>query len=134
MNFLENYPNLISAIGLLTLLHIVQLIVLDITGILSKHKPGSTVAVDHNRFLFRASRAFGNTNETIAIFILSSLFCIFVNASPVVTEGAAWAYVLARVLYAVCYYANLQLFRSIVFGVSLLSLIVMFAAGVFAWW
>ena len=134
MNFLESYPNLISAIGFITLLHIVQLIVLDITGILSKHQPGSTVAVNHDSFLFRASRAFGNTNETIAIFILASLFCVFVNASPFVTEAAAWSYVLARVLYAVCYYANFQLFRSIVLGVSLISLIVLYAAGLFAWW
>ena len=134
MSLLENYPNLITIIGLLTLLHIIQFIVLDISGIITKHKPGSTIAADHDSFLFRASRVFANTNETIAIFILASIFCIVVQASTLVTEAAAAAYVMARVLYAVCYYANFQLMRSVIFGISMLSLIVLFAAGVSAWW
>jgi len=133
MNILENYSSLISAIGAITLIQIIQLVLADIIGIRSKHTPGATVKADHDNLLFRASRVFANTNETISIFILASIFCVLVNASPNVTGIAAWTYVIARVVYAFCYYANFRTIRSIIFGISLLSLIVLYMAGVYAW-
>ncbi len=133
MSILENYSVLISAIGALTLIQIIQLIVADVIGILSKHTSGAIVEANHDDLLFRASRVFANTNETIPVFILASLFSVLVNASPEVIGITAWVYVIARVIYAFCYYANLKTMRSIVFGISLLGLIVLFIAGVYAW-
>lgn len=133
MSVLENYPALVSAIGALTLLHIIQFLIVDATGILTKHTPGTTIEADHNNFLFRASRVFANTNETIAIFMLASSFCVLVSAPAVATGVAAWAYVVARILYAICYYANLKLMRSVIFGVSLVSLIALLSIGIYEW-
>lgn len=133
MYFFENYSVLISAMGALALIQIIQLVVADVIGILSKHTPGAVVEANHDNILFRASRVFANTNETISVFILASVFSMFVNASPEVTGTAAWSYVIARVLYAFCYYANLKTMRSIIFGFSLLALVVLFLSGVYAW-
>lgn len=133
MYLLENYSVLISAIAALTLIQIIQLIVADAIGIISKHTPGATVEANHDDLLFRASRVFANTNETIPIFILASIFAVLVSAPPSITGGAAWVYIITRIIYAFCYYVNLKTMRSIIFGISLLALITMFITGVYAW-
>lgn len=123
------YESTILALGFMALLMLMQLVVADVIGIKSKHPPGSPVPADHKNPLFRSTRVVGNTNESIAIFVLAALFCIFSNASPTYTAYASWGFVFARVAYAVCYYGNLKLFRSIVFGVSVLCLLVLIATG-----
>ncbi len=133
MNLLETYPYLVSAIGTMVLILIVQLLIADVIGVLSKHLPGSSVAADHSSLLFRATRVVGNTNESIAIFILASIFCMLTSASPLAAGMSAWAYVASRLLYACCYYANLQTMRSVIFVVSLLSLIALLITGVRGW-
>ncbi|NKB99902.1 MAG: hypothetical protein GKR90_15580 [Pseudomonadales bacterium] len=45
------------------------------------------------------------------------------------TAFCAWTYVTARSVYAICYYANLQVLRSICFGVSALSLAALLVVG-----
>lgn len=46
-----------------------QLVVVDVIGLKTKHVPGHPVAADHSNALFRASRALSNTNKSVAIFI-----------------------------------------------------------------
>lgn len=107
----------------------VQLLVADVLGIRNKHVPGTPVEPDHSNLLFRASRAVANTNESVAIFVCALLYCTLGYAHPIYTAYLAWAFVLARALYAVCYYANLQTPRSICFGLSLLILLAMLVVG-----
>lgn len=133
MQLLSSYPYLVSAIGTLAFLLIVQIVIADVVGILSKHIPGSAVETDHGSLLFRASRVVANTNESIAVFILASAFCVLTNAAPYATGVAAWVYVSARFLYALCYYANQQTMRSIIFGISLLALGGQLIIGLRAW-
>ena len=71
----------------------------------------------------------GNTNETIAIFLLGVIFCMLSGANPQQTAIAAWGFVAARGLYALCYYFNLKILRSTVFGVVLLSLLSLVVIG-----
>ena len=127
---LEAYASTTAALGTMTLLLLVQLVIADITGITWKHTPGTSVAEDHGNLLFRAVRTVANTNESIAIFICALLFCVLSGASPDYTAYGAWAFVTFRLIYAICYYSNLQTPRSIAFGFSLLSLVALLITGV----
>ena len=131
MILLDTHPELVAAIGTMGVLFIVQLLAADFIGIKAKHLPGSPVDADHRNLLFRASRVVANTNESLGLFLLACLFCVFSGASPTLSGYAAWGYVLTRALYAICYYANWKLARSTVFGFSLLALIVLLGAGAY---
>lgn len=123
------FETTILALGTMAGLMLVQIIVADFIGIKSKHIPGTTVTSDHDNVLFRATRTVANTNESIAIFVLLVLFCILSNANPVYTGYAAWGFVATRVAYALCYYADLRLPRSIIFGVSVIFLLALLVIG-----
>ena len=126
------YESTILSIGILAALMFIQLLIADIVGLFGGHKPGSGVEVDHGVLHFRAVRTVANTNESIGIFILLVLFAIGVNASAELTAYAAWAFVGARTLYAVCYYTNQQILRSVCFAFSLLALIAIFVIALMA--
>ena len=133
MEIIDAYKLTVAAIGGMTLLMFVQLLVADFVGIKQKHVPGSAITADHNNLLFRASRTVANTNESVSIFILALAFSVLSSASPETTAYAAWAYVLTRALYALCYYSNLQILRSTCFGLSLIAIVTLFGFGVAAW-
>ena len=126
---LASYGASVAALGAVGALMLVQLLIADVTGIKSKHTPGTAVEGDHSDVLFRVSRTVANTNESVAIFVCALLFCILGSASPAYTAGAAWTYVVLRLVYAICYYANLQTLRSISFALSLVSLLVLLLIG-----
>ena len=131
METLGQYTLLIAATGLMALLLLVQVLVVDVLGLRAGHRPGSPVEANHEDALFRATRTVANANESIAVFVLAVLFCVFSGASPEYSGYAAMAYVVARALYAICYYSNQQIPRSIVFGVSLACLAALIATGAF---
>ncbi|MEM8766095.1 MAG: MAPEG family protein [Pseudomonadota bacterium] len=126
---MATYTLSIAALGFVAALLLVQLLVADVLGVLKKHTPGTPVEADHSNVLFRATRTVGNANESIAIFICALLFCFFSSADPGNMALAAWVYATARTLYAVCYYANLQLLRSLTFAVSLMALAALIMIG-----
>ncbi len=128
----ETYQSAMVAIGAMGALMFVQLMVADIAGIKFKHKPGATVEADHDNFLFRASRTLANTNETISIFIMLLLFCIFSLSSPQATAYAAWAFVFSRVAFTIFYYLGLGLARSCAFGGVVISLLALLLIPVFS--
>lgn len=119
----------IYALGAVSVLSLVQLIIADVTGIARKHVPGTAISGDHSDFLFRASRTVSNTNESIAIYVCALLFCIFGAASAELTAYAAWGYVVARVAYAACYYSDYRTLRSVCFALSLLSILALILVG-----
>lgn len=125
------YESTVLALGAMGALMLLQLLVADVAGIAVKHVPGSAVPADHNNFLFRATRTVANSNESIAIYLLAVIFCILTAANPYYTMIAAWAFVTTRLVYCVCYYANVQLLRSITFGLSLLCLAALLLIGLF---
>ncbi len=131
MDITQTYELTIYALGAMALLMLLQVLIADVVGIKSKHMPGASVATNHDDVLFRATRAVGNTNESIAIFVLAALFCIFSGAAPDYTGYAAWGFVAARALYALCYYGNVQMLRSVAFGISLVFLAGLLGVGVF---
>ncbi|MEM6605819.1 MAG: MAPEG family protein [Pseudomonadota bacterium] len=133
MELIETYTTTIAALGSLAALMFGQLLIADVVGLRSKHIPGSQVPSDHGNPLFRASRTVANTNESIAIFILATAFCLLSGSSPSATGYSAWAFVIARFSYAVCYYLNWQLPRSAMFGLSLAALAALLVNGFLVW-
>ncbi|MES2490518.1 MAG: MAPEG family protein [Pseudomonadota bacterium] len=115
-------PTVFAMLATATLL-VVQILILDLASIKAKHAPGTPVLADHASFLFRASRAHGNTNESVAVFILLCIAAVFTSSSPTWTNACAWLYVAGRLGHMLCYYADLRLARSIAFTVSLIALI-----------
>lgn len=126
---LVTYKITIYSLAGLAALAIIQLLVADVIGIISKHVPGTPIVPDHSDRHFRASRAVANLNESVAVFILLVIFCIFSGASPAYTAIGAWGYVTARTVYAALYYLNLQTLRSITFGLSLVFLLSLLMTG-----
>ncbi len=122
----------IGAIGVMAALLIAQILVVDYASIRAKHPPGAPVPADHGSFLFRATRAHGNTNESIAAFILLALFGLLGGADPTWLGAMAWVYVAGRIGHMLCYYANLKAARSVSFGIALAGLIGMLVVDAIA--
>lgn len=131
-HWLIPYVPTIWAMGATGGLLLIQLLVLDLAALQAKHRPGTPVEPDHSNFLFRAARAHANTNESIAGFILLSLFCVLSAAPAAWLNTLSWVYVLARVAHMLCYYAGVHFFRSLSFGVGLTALFGMLVVGVLA--
>ena len=131
--WLSPYSSSVLALGAMAGLSLVQLAVVDVVGVRARHTPGTPVTADHGDLLFRATRAHANTNESIAVFILVVLFGILSGASPVGLARLAWLYVGARAGHMLCYYANLQIPRSLCFGVAMLALIGLLVVGIATW-
>ncbi|HYC00884.1 MAG TPA: MAPEG family protein [Candidatus Limnocylindrales bacterium] len=129
-DWIAPYAATVWAMGMTGALILLQLVVLDVAGIRTGHVPGSTVTADHGNFLFRATRAHANINESIAAFILLALFGVLSGASPWWMNTLAWVYLVARVAHMLCYYAGAQIPRSISFGISMTALVGMLIVGV----
>lgn len=133
MQIFQIYEHTVIAMGAMALLMFVQLLIADVVGLRAKHTPGGVVPVDHKDMLFRSTRTVANTNESVSIFLLACVFAILSGAPPMFTGYAACGFVLARAVYALCYYSNLQLLRSVFFGVASLALAVLLGVGFSAW-
>lgn len=133
MELLTAYQPTILIFGLTGFLMWVQLAVYDVHAIKSKHTPGFSVEQSHGDLLFRLSRTFANSNETVAIFVLFSLFGILSNASPEWLNYSAIVYFAGRVGHMISYYLNYCLLRSISFGCSFIALLSLFLAAATGW-
>lgn len=131
LGLIESYQSTVAALGAMATLMFVQLLIADVAGIRAGHVPGTQVQGNHSNFLFRVTRVVANCNESIAIFLLAIAFCFLNGASAEYTSYGAWAYVAARVAYALCYYFDLRVARSITFGVSLVALAALIGIGAF---
>jgi uncharacterized MAPEG superfamily protein len=130
---IEMYNITVLTIGIVGLLSLVQLLVADISAIKQKHTPGYPINPNHENFLFRATRAHSNLNESIAIFILFALFGILSSCSAYWLNAFSSIYLIGRILYMSFYYSNLKLARSASFGLSAISLLGMFFVSIAKW-
>ncbi len=130
---LSAYVPTVWAMGLVGGLLLVQLLVADLVGLKSGHVPGKTVEADPGNFLFRATRAHANTNESIASFILITLFAMVSPLSPFWVNALSWLYLVSRIAHMSFYYAANQPLRSISFGLSLLTMFSLLLASAYAW-
>lgn len=127
------YSATVLAMGVTAGLMLIQMLVADTAAIRAGHVPGAPVPTDHGNFLFRATRAHANTNESVAAFALLALFGIFTAATASWLNGLAWCYVGGRAGHMLCYYFDQRLARSAFFTVSLLALVGMLVVGLGAW-
>ena len=112
----------VAAAGLvLSALLIVQLIVLGVANRRDPHVPGMPVTDGHGNFFFRAARAHANLVENLPVYLLLTLAAVVLGASPRWTGYMAWAFVIARVLHAGCYYSDQRAARSAMFGLGALA-------------
>lgn len=133
MEYFNEYQITILVVGLMGLLMFIQLVIADVVALVKKHVPGYPVEHSHSQFLFRATRAYLNTNESVSIFILFVCFSLLSSADPSVVNTSACVYLGSRVAHMIFYYLNIKIARSAVFGVSLVSLLAMFIAGIISW-
>ncbi len=123
MQWLDAYNPTIWAMAVTAGLFLLQMLIADFAGIKARHQPGTPVPVDPSLFLFRASRAHANTNESIAAFVLLALTGILANAPAAWLNGLAWVYVAGRAGHMLFYYAKLATARTIAFTVGVLGLL-----------
>jgi uncharacterized MAPEG superfamily protein len=131
MEILAEFQLMVAALGAMASLMLVQILLADVLAIRAKHTPGTPVDANHDNLLFRVTRVVANTNESIAVFILAVIFCVLSEASPLYTAYGAWGYVFSRAAYSLCYYFDLRTLRSVVFGVSLVFLVVLLLIGAY---
>lgn len=123
--YLVAYQSVATAcLGLAALL-VVQLIVLGVANRRDPHVPGMPITEGHGSFFFRAARAHANLLENLPAFLLLALAAVVLGANPRWTGYAAWAFVVARVLHAVCYYTDKRTARSAMFGLGALAQLAM---------
>lgn len=126
------YTPSVIALGAMGGLLVLQLLVLDLAGIRSGHKPGMPVEPDQASLLFRAARAHANTNESIGAFVALMLAGIMLGANAQWLNGLCWTFVAARVAHMAFYYAGRSTLRSAAFGLGLLAQLGMCIALVLA--
>lgn len=130
---ISSYGPTVWAMGLVGGLLLIQLLVADLVGLKSGHVAGKTVDADPGNFFFRVTRAHANTNESIASFILITIFAMHSPLSPFWVNALSWLYLVSRVGHMVFYYAANQPLRSISFGLSLLTMFTLLLASACVW-
>lgn len=131
-DFVTPYSSAVVGFVVLGALVLVQMLVLDVAGIRAGHVPGMPVTSGHDDFLFRASRAHANTNESLATFVLLGVTAILAGANPWWTNVLVGVFVASRAGHMLAYYADLRPLRSAAFGVGFLALIGLAAYAVAA--
>jgi len=129
MELFAPYKITLLVAGLTGLMMLIQIIVADIAAIKARHTPGYPIKPDHASFLFRATRALANTNESIAVFILLLFFGVFSASNALYMNIFSSVYLASRIAHMCFYYGNFKLARSISFPLSLIGLFGMFITG-----
>ena len=75
----------------------------------------------------RLQRAQANLYETLPLFAAAVLIAHVAGREGAVTAGSAWTYLAARVVYVPLYGYGVPKVRSVVWGVSLLAVMVLIA-------
>jgi uncharacterized MAPEG superfamily protein len=79
----------------------------------------------------RLFRALNNHTENLVLFTIAVLVVVLGDASNGITQGAAWTYFGARVLYVPAYATGVYLLRSLIFAVGWLATLTMLLVALF---
>ncbi len=123
------YGIAIASLGFAAVLMFIQLVVADVVGIKTGQAPGYPIEANYGAFLFRANRAFSNTNESVSIFVLALAFAVLQTANPFWVNTGALVYLIGRLAHTICYYLNHSLLRSVSFGVAMIGILAILIAG-----
>jgi uncharacterized MAPEG superfamily protein len=117
------YTPVAGAFLALGVLYLAQALVADVAAIRAGHVPGMPVAGGHGDFLFRATRAQANTNESFTVFVALALAAVAVGANGWWTNLLVWIFVAARGGHMLTYYADLRPVRSTCFAIGFGALV-----------
>ena len=117
------YAPALTALLVLAILYIVQLLVVDVAGIRGGHVPGTPIEASHDNPMFRAARAHANTNENFALFIATLLGAVLFAADATWVNRLAWTFVGARAVHMLAYWFDIRLVRSAAFVVGLAAIV-----------
>ena len=117
------YTPAATALIVLAVLYIVQLLVIDVAGIRTGHVPGTPVGGTHDDPMFRAARAHANTNENFALFIAALMGAILLGADATWVNRLAWGFIAARAVHMLAYWIDQRLLRSAAFALGLATTI-----------
>ena len=79
----------------------------------------------------RLKRALDNHFEGLIMFTIAVLVVVLGEASSPLTQGCAWAYLWARILYVPAYASGVFLVRSLIWGVGFIATAIMLIAALF---
>lgn len=74
----------------------------------------------------RANAAQQNSYETLPVFLAAVLAAMLFFVPQLIVNTLAWLYVLIRIGFCVAYITNLAMFRSILWGLSIASCLMLF--------
>jgi uncharacterized MAPEG superfamily protein len=77
----------------------------------------------------RLERAFANFQETFPVFAAALIAAVIMDKLGPLTLWGAWAYLVARILYAPLYAAGVPVVRTLVWLVSLVGIVMVLAAN-----
>ena len=77
----------------------------------------------------RLKRALDNHFEGLILFTIAVVVVVLGEASSPLTQGCAWAYLWARVLYVPAYVSGVFLVRSLIWGVGFIATAIMLIAA-----
>lgn len=74
----------------------------------------------------RANAVQANSFEGLPLFLAGVLIAIHTFVPQVIVNGYAWAYVALRIIFGMAYLANLAVLRSIIWGLSMVCIVMLF--------
>lgn len=78
----------------------------------------------------RANAVQANSFESLPLFLAGVLLAVYCFVPQVIINGYAWAYVGLRILFGLAYLANLAILRSIIWGLSMVCVLMLFVLSV----
>lgn len=78
----------------------------------------------------RANAVQANSFESLPLFLAGVLIAVYSFVPQVIINGYAWAYVGLRILFGMAYLANLAILRSIIWGLSMVCVAMLFVLSV----
>lgn len=79
----------------------------------------------------RLKRALDNHFEGLILFTIAVVVVTLGDASSSFTQGCAWTYLVARILYVPAYASGVPLVRSLIWGVGFIATLLMLVAALF---
>ena len=79
----------------------------------------------------RLKRALDNHFESLILFTIAVVVVVVGEASTALTEGCAWAYLLARIVYVPAYASGVFLVRSLIWSVGFFATAIMLVSALF---
>ncbi len=79
----------------------------------------------------RMKRALENHHEGLILFTIAVLLVTLGEASSPLTQGCAWTYLWARILYVPAYASGIYGIRSLIWGVGFIATVIMLWVAVF---